>query len=76
MARPRNTVKTVQITISTTHMNKNYLETLVGHGSYGKNAAEAAERLVSEKLIELRRGSDDIAESLNETWQKQREPSG
>ncbi len=68
MPRSANTVPSVQITISTTLMNKLFLEALVGHGGYGKNAADAAERLVSERLRKLRRGNDDIAQNLNDVW--------
>lgn len=68
MARPRNAVETVQITISTNPLNKEFLETLVRHGNFGKNAAEAAERLVSSKIYEFREGGGPVAESLRQTW--------
>ena len=70
MGRPKNTVSTIQLTISTTKITKAFLETLVTHGTYGKNAAEAAERLMSLKLNELRNGGGLIAASLDETWQQ------
>lgn len=47
MARPRNIVETVVITISTTAAVHAYLEGLAETGLFGKNAAEAAERLVA-----------------------------
>jgi hypothetical protein len=43
----------VQITISTTPPVKKHLERLVVTGLYGKNAAEAAERLVARELEQL-----------------------
>jgi hypothetical protein len=47
MARKPNPVKSVQITISTTPLVYGYLSALVDTGLYGKNAAEAAERLIA-----------------------------
>lgn len=47
MPRLRNKVKTVTITVSTTPMVHGHLEALVETGLYGKNAAEAAERLIA-----------------------------
>jgi len=47
MPRLPNKVKTVTITVSTTPPVHNYLETLVATGLFGKNAAEAAERLIA-----------------------------
>ena len=57
MARPRNTAETVTITLSTTPQVKHYLEELLAEGLYGKNVAEAAERLIAEKIRELRKES-------------------
>ncbi len=70
MARSRNPVETIQITLSTTPLMKSFLETLVEHGTFGKNAAEAAERLVAAKVSELREGQGDVAASLNGTWRR------
>lgn len=53
MARGANHISTVKITISTTPPLKSYLESLVKTGLYGKNAAEAAERLVGRELERL-----------------------
>ncbi len=53
MARRPNSVGTVQITISTTVPVRSYLEALVRTGLYGKNPAEAAERLVTRGLERL-----------------------
>ncbi len=53
MARSANPVETVHIRISTTPQVKMLLERLVAHGTFGKNVAEAAERLVTTKLNEM-----------------------
>lgn len=50
MPRMPNTVKTVTITVSTTPPVHAYLEQLVKTGLFGKNAAEAAERLISKGI--------------------------
>jgi hypothetical protein len=50
MAKNRNTIGTVQITISTTGPVQKHLEQLVLTGLYGKNPAEAAERLVTQRI--------------------------
>ncbi len=55
MARPKNTLKTVQITISTTEQVKDVLEALTSSGMYGKNAADTAQRLMLERIRELQR---------------------
>jgi hypothetical protein len=54
MARPRNTTETVTITLSTTPQVRSFLDLLVADGTYGKNVAEAAERLLAERIRELR----------------------
>lgn len=53
MAKPPNTIGTIQITISTTQPVQGYLERLVLTGFYGKNPAEAAERLLTRTLETL-----------------------
>lgn len=50
MPKPPNDIETVQITISTTRPVQRYLEQLVFSGLYGKNRADAAERLVTESI--------------------------
>ena len=55
MARPKNTLKTVQITISTTEQVKDVLETLTNSGMYGKNSADTAQRLMLERIRDLQR---------------------
>ena len=53
MARAENQLKTVQITLSTTGPMVKYLSALVSTGLYGKNPAEAAERLLAQTLEKL-----------------------
>ena len=55
MARPKNTLKTVQITISTTEQVKELLESLTETGIYGKNAADTAQRLMLERIRDLQK---------------------
>jgi hypothetical protein len=57
MAKSPNTIGTVKITISTTRPVQGYLEKLVLTGFYGKNPAEAAERLLTRTLESLTRDS-------------------
>jgi hypothetical protein len=70
MARPKNSAETVTITISTTLVIKAYLEALVEDGLYGKNIAEAAERLLAEH-IRILRGEGYLAERLAKVRLKQ-----
>jgi hypothetical protein len=51
--RNPNIIDTVQITISTTRPIQVHLERLVSTGFYGKNPAEAAERLLAQAIKEL-----------------------
>jgi len=53
MARKPNTVPTVTITLSTTPQVQNYLAKLADSGLYGKNPAEAGERLIARELERL-----------------------
>jgi len=55
MARKPNSLQTVQIRISTTPLVQAYLDKLVDTGLYGKNPAEAAERLIASGMKELLR---------------------
>lgn len=52
---------TVTITLSTTPQVKRWLEALVDDGTYGKNVAEAAERLIADKIRELRELKPSLA---------------
>jgi len=51
--KTKNLIPTKSVTVSTTQNIVNYLETLVSTGLYGKNAAEAAERVIVIGLEEL-----------------------
>jgi hypothetical protein len=54
--------------LSTTRLNRAFLETLVRHGTFGTNPADAAERLVSSMIANLRHGDDLVARCLDDTW--------
>jgi hypothetical protein len=55
MARPPNDLDTETITLSTTpHVNR-YLRQVLKTGLYGKNPAEAAERLLTRALEDMLR---------------------
>jgi len=54
MPRKHNSIETARpITLSTTPPIADYLEQLVATGLYGKNPAEAAERLVANSIKSL-----------------------
>lgn len=53
MARPKNTLDTIQITISTTPQVRDLLDFLTEQGLYGKNTADTAHNLLKEKIREL-----------------------
>lgn len=57
MPRKKNASATVTIRISTTPQIESYLRQLAETGLYGKNPAEAAERLLSEGIRGLLRES-------------------
>lgn len=50
MARTKNQVDTVNVTLAMTPTMVEYLKHLVETGFYGKNHAEAAERLLAQAL--------------------------
>lgn len=50
MAKPPNQLESVKLTITTTPHVRRYLEELVEGGFHGKNAPEAAERLLARSL--------------------------
>ena len=54
MARPKNTLETVQITISTTPQVRELLDRLTETGLYGKNAADTAQALLKERIRDLK----------------------
>ena len=66
MARPKNVTPTEQITIATTPQVRRVLERLAAEGFHGKNVAEVAERLLSDKLLEFveqkKFASDELAD--------------
>ena len=47
MARPRNKLDTIEVTLRTTPPVASYLDRLVQSGLFGKSRSEAAERLVT-----------------------------
>jgi len=53
MPRARNTIETVQLTISVSERVKEALETLTSTGLYGKNAADTANELLKSTIREL-----------------------
>ena len=53
MARPKNSLDTIQITISTTAQVRDVLERLTSTCLYGKNAADTAQALLKERIREL-----------------------
>ena len=53
MPRPKNSAETIQLTLSTTPQVKQLLEELSTSGYYGKNSAETAVILLTEKIREL-----------------------
>jgi hypothetical protein len=55
MPRTPNHLPTVTITVSTTPQIQKYLVRLVSTGLFGKNAAEAAERLIARSVETLTR---------------------
>jgi len=59
MPKRPNTIRTVQITISTTAAVQGYLEQLVATGLYGKNPAEVAERIIA-RTIEIMLGDGTL----------------
>ena len=53
MAREKNKIESIQITLSVTEPIREMLESLSLSGFYGKNAADTAGLLLREKLREL-----------------------
>jgi hypothetical protein len=65
MGRTPNQAETVTFTVSTTPVVRACLEALVKGGLHGKNVAEAAERLIAAKLLEIE-GTANYAKSFAE----------
>lgn len=55
MARPKNILETVTLTIATNQPLVDQLESLVSSGLFGKSSTEAAERLIAKGVLELQR---------------------
>lgn len=53
MARQKNSVETIQITLSVTPAIRDFLDQLSQSGFYGKNSAETAAELLKAKLREI-----------------------
>jgi len=53
MARPKNILETVTLTISTNKPLVMRLENLVSSGLFGKSSSEAAERLIAKGIQDL-----------------------
>ena len=70
MARSKNSADTVKFTISTTPRIREYLQVLVDDGTFGKNIAEVAERLLAESIRSLR-GSSDLVDRLAKAQRKE-----
>jgi hypothetical protein len=58
MATNKNLLPTATLTISTNPLVEDRLERIVSTGYYGKNAAEAAERLIAQALSTLEKQGD------------------
>lgn len=53
MARQKNSVESVQITVSVTEQVKEQLERLTASGLFGKNPADTANIFITERIREL-----------------------
>jgi len=60
MARQKNIVETVQITVSVTEAVRAQLETLTESGLFGKNAADTANIFITEKIRQLFESSSPL----------------
>jgi hypothetical protein len=65
MARPKNTVKTVCITISTTEPVVSGLQEMTDTGLYGKNPTETAERLLCKCIQDFRKEDSAASKTKN-----------
>lgn len=66
MPKNRNLLTTVTLTVSTNLLVEDRLERLVSTGYYGKNSAEAAERLLAQTLHSLDKQGDIPARRRSE----------
>lgn len=76
MAKPKNLLETATLTVSTNPLVEDRLERLVSTGYYGKNTAEAAERLIAETLKALDRAGEIPARSSRAGRSLKKTPSG
>jgi hypothetical protein len=53
--RPANQLSTSTLNVSTTPQIRKCLEKLVATGAWGKNPSEAAERIISSKVLDFAR---------------------
>ena len=53
MARSKNTIESIQLTVSVSEAVRDQLEKVTKTGLFGKNAAETANFFITEKLREL-----------------------
>ncbi len=53
MARAKNSLESVQITVSVTPQIRELIEKLTDGGLYGKNPAETANTLIGERIKQL-----------------------
>jgi hypothetical protein len=70
-----NLLKTTAVTLSTIPLVVDRLERLVSTGYYGKNTAEAAERLLAETLKALEKAGDVPARPMGSPGKRSRKPS-
>jgi hypothetical protein len=73
MARPKNILKTVTLTISTNQPLMDNLENLVLSGSFGKSSPEAAERLIAKGIQELLKDGFSFQNGKNGNAVKQKQ---
>ncbi len=66
MPKPKNVTPTQQVTIATTPQVVKILVRLAEQGLHGKNVAEVAERLLSERLREFVEQKKILIEDLEE----------
>ena len=73
MPKPRNVTPTQQITIATTPQVVKILTRLAEQGLHGKNIAEVAERLLSERLREFVEQKKIPSEELENSFLRHKE---
>jgi hypothetical protein len=76
MARTPNAIETETLTLSTTPQVRRYLSQLLESGLYGKNEAEAAERLLVRAIEELAEKGQLELESRRKRSERPRRNTG